>query len=549
MGFNGWMSFAGNELLNEERVRAYVANALPTLRMPVRCIDERGLAGLLDDPPYRTPALDDAPWVDYDNPDSYGFLGAFPLKVQGLTDSTRTGTVLQNMGDGGAVAGLRRGTKEIRVTALLIGENGASVEAGKRWLAGALDGACDPCTSADLCFLVGNGADSISMGDYATSTLSSQVLTGPPANWSPGFGVFTPTTISQAVDTPLAPYPLPCDEIFYTWKIAAASSGTTIAIETLGETGVTNTLTATVPTSGGTYTISDRGISDQKSWCRLRVTSAPGESITITAVDMEFRTDPPEDACFAKYARQLRKVTCIAGPTTIEEFEPSVGAMETVEFAFSASPYVYGLPVEVLSVEGRTVKVNKRNADVFELTKQVPTCKVPKIPQPISDPDCPAVPVAPKPNVSVTSCAKEPAFQTYYALAIPDNVIPLWSEAVPILSLTTGTAAARRTMVRFMPRPFPTQAPQDLDPCSICGEFVIDYIPPNSTFTLNGVEEIASIEQPGGRVSDAGHLLSGTTSDRLFQWPVLTCGTGYLALVDISTEGVERFDLSIAVRE
>jgi hypothetical protein len=30
---------------------------------------------------------------------------------------------------------------------------------------------------------------------------------------------------------------------------------------------------------------------------------------------------------------------------------------------------------------------------------------------------------------------------------------------------------------------------------------------------------------------------------------VLTCGTGYLAVVDISTSGVGGFDLSVAVRE
>jgi hypothetical protein len=264
---------------------------------------------------------------------------------------------------------------------------------------------------------------------------------------------------------------------------------------------------------------------------------------------MEFRTDPPEDACFQKYARQLRGVTCIGGPVTIQEYEPTNGAMETVEFSFSAAPYVYGLPTSVLSVAGSTVRKDVRTADVFQLSKTVPICTLPKQPKLVVDPDCPPIPVAPRSNAAITSCAKDPPFHTSYALAIPDSLIPLWAEAVPILSLRTGAVAARKAQVRFMPRPFPTQAPVDLDPCSVCGEFVIDYIPPNSTFTLNGMEERAYITQPGGKVTDANHLLSGMSATTLFQWPVLTCGTGYLALVDITTEGVGQFDLSIAVRE
>lgn len=547
--FNGWLSFAGNELINEERVRAYVKNALPTIRMRTGCIDERGLSTILDDAPYRSPLIDDAPWIDHDNPDTYGFLGAFPLSVSGLTDSTRTATVLQNTGDGGGITGRRRATKEVRASVLLMGENDAAVHAGKRWLDAALSGGCDPCKSDDLCFLVGTGDGAITLGDYATSTLVPYVLNGQPAYWNAGSGAFKPTLTTQYVETPLAPFPLPCDEIIYHWKITSASVGTTIAIEAMSETGVMATVTAAVPVTGGTYTVSDRGISDKKSWSRLRVTSAPGEQVVIASVDMDYRTDPPEDACFSKYARQLRKASCIDGPRTIREYEPSSGAMEEVEFSFSTAPYVYGLVTPVLSVKGSTVKKDVRTAEVFELSKTMAVCTVPKRAALIRDPDCPAIPVPPRSNVAVASCKPDPAYQSSYALSIPDELIPLWAEAVPILSLTTGSIAARKARVRYVPRPLPGQAPVDLDPCSACGEFVIDYIPAHSTFTLDGVEERAYITQAGGVVTDAGHLLSGMTPTTLFTWPVLTCGTGYFAIVDISTEGVQQFDLSIAVRE
>jgi hypothetical protein len=549
MSFNGWLSFAGNEIINDERTLAYAKELLPGIRFPVRCsTDEKGLSLMLDDPPYSMPQFDDAPWIDHDDPDTYRFAGALSLGVSGLTDSTRTAEVVQNSADGGSVAGRRMATKEVRVTALLLAADEAALAAGKRWLSAALTGGCDPCEPADLCFLTGTSMGEQAFGDYVKSTIYPTALVGSyPYNTN---GTFKPTTTAQEVRTPQAPRPLPCDEIFWHWRISSASVGTVITLETLGETGVTNTLVHAVPTTGGTFTISDRGQSERKSWSRLRVTSAPNETVVIDSVDIEFRQDPPDDACFQKYARQLRAVTCIAGPTTIEEYEPSTGAMERVEFSFSADvPHVYGLPREVVSVLGTQITKNMHDSEAYLLTKMMPVCTVPKQPALIMDPDCPAVPLPPRSNVSVSSCAADPDYYKSYALAIPDSAIPLWSEAVPIMTIRTDAKAARKVLVRFVPRPFDSQIASDLDPCSACGEFVIDYIPPYSTFTLNGMEERAYITQKGNKVTDAGHLLSGMTTTTLFQWPVLTCGTGYLAVVDIANTGVTEFGVSIATRE
>lgn len=550
--FNGWLSFAGTEILNEERTRTYVGEMLPTIQMPTLCRDEsRNLAGLLDDEPYRTPLLDDAPWVDPDDPDTLGFLGVYPLSVSGLTDDTSTATVLQNTLEGGAIVGQRRGTKEVRVTALLMATSEASLSAGKRWLSSALGGGCDPCSPGELCFLVGTpGPDDRPVGEYVDTVLPSTSLLSSSAVYQSGSGTFKPTTTAQDVHTPRMSKPLPCDEIRWHWTISSATVGTTIILEAMGETGVVDSRAIAVPAAGGTYTITDRGIPSKFSYSRLRVTSAPGEQVVVPSVRMEYRSDPAEDACFTKYGRQLREVKRIGGPVTIREYEPSVGAMEQVEFSFAAQKaYVYGFEREVLSVEGATIKRNVRSADVFQLDKTVPACSVRKPAALVKDPDCPPVPTPPKANVTVTSCGPEPEFHASYALAIPDSVIPLWADVVPILSIRTGTAAARKVQVRFMPRPFETQAPVDLDPCSACGSFVIDYIPPHTTFVLNGMEERAYVKQPGNRVSDGGHLLSGMTSDTLFEWPILTCGTGYLAIIDTTTTGVAGFDLSVAVRE
>lgn len=550
--FNGWLSFGGNEVLNDERTRAYANDLLPNLTLPTTCAeDNRGLAAMLSDEPYRTPMIDEAPWVDHDDPDTYGFCGALSLSVSGLTDSTRTATVVENAASGGSVVGRRSATKEVRVTALLLADSEASLSAGKRWLSAALDGGCDPCEPSELCFLVGTGGGEESMGDYTTWTILPKHMGGSPSYWASGTGVFTPPTTATYVWTPDAPKPVPCDEIFWHWKITSATPGTQIVLEVMSESGVAITSDVyTLSSTGGTFTVGDKAIPQYRTYCRLRVLTAPGETITIDSVDMEFREAAAEDACFTKYARQLKRVTCIAGPVTIEEYNPTYGAMEKVEFSFAAEmPHVYGLTQDILSVAGSNILMNKRTADVFQLSQTVPVCTLPKRTPLVADPDCPAIPAPPRSNVAVAACKADPVFQDSYALSIPDSFIPEWSEAVPILSMTTSSQAARKVRVRFMPRPFETQAPVDLDPCSSCGEFVIDYIPAYSTFVLDGSTEKAYIKQSGGRTSDAGHLLSGMTSSTLFEWPVLTCGTGYFAIVDTTTDGVGRFDLSIAVRE
>lgn len=549
--FNGWLSFAGTEILNDDRVRAYAAEMVPTLQLPTTCNeDERNLAQILADPPYAFPRLDEAPWVDEDDPDTTDFCGALTLSVTGLTDNTREATLVENTRDGGSILGHRLRTREVRVTALLIGATEASVQAGKRWLSAALAGGCDPCEPDDLCFLVGTNADSIPVGDYTTSTLQRSVLLGSPATWNNSTGVFKPSVTSDEVRTPNAPYPLPCDEVFWHWNLSAASAGTTVVIETLGESGVTNSVTWEVPTTGGTVTISDRGVSERRSWSRLRVTSAPGESVTITNVEMEYRVDPDDDVCFQKYARQLHRVRCITGPVTIEEYQPSAGAMEKVEFAFVAeAPHVYGLAQEVISVTGREITSAKPGADAYAIDKVLPVCSAPRVPTPVTDPDCPVVPVPPRRLVEESSCAPEPTDMRSYALEVPDSAIPMWNEAVPILRIKTAGAAARRVQVRFLPKPLDVQIFSDLDPCSACGEFVIDYIPPHSTFVLNGIEQRAYVEFEKGLPRFGGHLLSGLQPGTLFSWPVLTCGTGYLTVIDVASTTIESFSLSLATRE
>lgn len=155
MAWSGYFQFDGSEIINSQRVEQYAKNLhLPWFR-PVYRTDSLGYM-LGDGLAYRTPLLDNAPWMDDDVDESSDFLGLYPLEIVGLENSTRQATIVESTKNGGVVRGVRHGTKTVVFSALLIGLTEDAVDYGQRWLKSILNGApCDggDCSGADLCFL------------------------------------------------------------------------------------------------------------------------------------------------------------------------------------------------------------------------------------------------------------------------------------------------------------------------------------------------------------------------------------------------------------
>lgn len=547
MPYTGWFSLDGNEIGNEYRVRAYTKAMIPTLSMPADQCDTVDLAAVLGDAPYALPHIDDAPWFDPDNPDTARFCGFWPLGMSGLADSTREAAITEHITDGGNFTAIRRKTKEVRVSGLLIGQDEAAVEAGRSWLKAALSSeGCDPCDPVDLCYLAAvPNPDDIALGPQETADVPLRSLSAPSGRWNMATGVFTPTSTSQALSGLSAPTPLPDGEVFYDYDISAAN-GTTVTLSVQTEAGTVFTEAHVMDGDRGIITISDRGEGTKFS----RVILTASAAVTVFSAQVRYNGPADPSACFDQYARQLHGVMVTSGPTVVEQFNPSRGAMERVEFSVVATvPWSYMTPVEVVTADAMMLHLRQPFAAAYPLPSTVAVCVPPRRVPLVVDPDAPVVPLAPMPNATAPNTGPSPEFTVTYGVAIPDDAVPLWQEAVPILALSTGDNAARAVRVRFFPNPLGSSDPADFDPCSVCGGFLIDYIPPHSTFTLDGTLETATITQPGNKVSPANHLLSGDDVGELFSWPVLTCGTGYLGVVDIASTTLVGLDLSIAVRE
>jgi hypothetical protein len=167
---------------------------------------------------------------------------------------------------------------------------------------------------------------------------------------------------------------------------------------------------------------------------------------------------------------------------------------------------------------------------------------------PVLDPDCPPVPLPPRPPAIESSCLDEPAQYQRYVAHIPDDAVPTWSEAVPVIRVYSQAEPIRQMRVRFYTNPF-ARPMAELPPCDFCGEFIISYMPPNSTLVLDGITQTATLAQVPGLFARAGHLLYGSDGGPMV-WPHLTCGTAYELMVDIVPAGPAIvFDVCLAARE
>jgi hypothetical protein len=135
-----------------------------------------------------------------------------------------------------------------------------------------------------------------------------------------------------------------------------------------------------------------------------------------------------------------------------------------------------------------------------------------------------------------------------YAMYVPGEILKTWQDGVINLQIKTGAKATRQMRVTLLPRPLDGQLPEDLDPCTNCGSFIIDYAPANTIVYLDGMTERVTMAVGTGAPLPADHLVSGTDGG-LFSWPLLTCGTGYYVIVDVDVETVTSLALGVVNRE
>lgn len=109
------------------------------------------------------------------------------------------------------------------------------------------------------------------------------------------------------------------------------------------------------------------------------------------------------------------------------------------------------------------------------------------------------------------------------SLPIPASQTQRWGKVAPIINVVTG-AALQQLRLRFYKA--------GAVGCDYAGEFIVSYIPANSTLLLDSATRTAMLTLPGGKTSPAGNLLFGSAG-KPFLWPVLGCHDAYTMTADL----------------
>jgi hypothetical protein len=280
--------------------------------------------------------------------------------------------------------------------------------------------------------------------------------------------------------------------------------------------------------------------------------SCNGDEVCFMAhcPDIDETSTPDEvDAAFGRASRHLRSVTVTEGPTVLSETPFKRGGyLMTVEFIMTAAvPYIYTDLEPIASAAGTSLSVHKSGAAIFA-TDTIPEVPPPPPPTLIRDIECPIIPAAPTPPAIPGACGTVPSAFFSYAIYIPETAVVNSRDGVISQSVTTGRRSVRHLRARLLPRPLPGQQPEDLDPSTTCGQFVINFIPSGTKVTLDGMTEQIIYQVGANRPTRGEHLVSGIGTE-LFSWPILSCGLGYYLLIDVDTDVLVNADLSISSRE
>lgn len=403
MAYDGFLRYGGTEVVNLERLAAYLDNGLAPLgaRIDVEGCD--GLSEVIYSPgwvPYRTPIQDEPPWYDVEDPDTWDFAGVLPLEVTGLDATTRTVDFTQTLRGDGLPGRVQRSPQTIGVTALLVGRTTESVQAGLSWLRRVLHGACDadeqPCGPSGTleAFTVCPGP--LSDVPDLTAPLTVTLMhpndeSAPPGAWYVTNGTFDvedddatmviPYDVSDVVDAEDASPDFTIDvydgggaedtpslldggnadfgeqaiigglqqsctpaSVTITWSLRGVDETATVELVILDD--------ANIPVEHGPkYDVDTDDLHDYTWELPFGVdldTWRPGlvvthridvESVTIDG----FAMFSPAD-CIAPYRRFLPVTSTTSGPTPVEDIDAGCAVLMKVEWVWvSGNPFRYGV--------------------------------------------------------------------------------------------------------------------------------------------------------------------------------------------------------------
>jgi len=314
----------------------------------------------------------------------------------------------------------------------------------------------------------------------------------------------------------------------------ASSTGQRTVTDLVGDGGVTGPQRFGPRTVGFTVYLaaaSEAGLAYGMSWLAAQLS---GEDCNLG--DLCFLASCPEgqgtdwDAIWQRYSRTLIQVARVSGPTETNRVAVGRGCtgkkalIAEVEFVLVAEvPCIWGQPV---LVAGPTPFVAPAPGGGCDINWQIVGTCTPEAdccPSCGSDPLCTGTtpPRAPIPVLGCGGCVTRLS-TAKVEVSVAAGLVPAYANVVPLVTISSGSADARRVGVRMAPRPATGGCP-DITECASVGEVNVSWQPAGSTLTLDGRRRAASLACP-----PAGQSVRVLGPDGgIATWPALpTCGTG-----------------------
>ncbi|WP_284576862.1 hypothetical protein [Streptomyces sp. 2P-4] len=236
-----------------------------------------------------------------------------------------------------------------------------------------------------------------------------------------------------------------------------------------------------------------------------------------------FACCPECEGCDAM--RYLYNVGLLEGPT-VESLEYlSDGILARITYSLIAgTPWIYRNPIAAsetwYDLTAGTVVVTDPDT-VYDECEGAADC--------LEDPDCPSPPSIVRVPVPVDPCYPTgSATFLRTVISIPTTDVPNRLDMVPVLELDVGATDLRRLVVRFRSSLTGADcADALLDPCSVCADLQIPFLPAGSKLVVDGRTQRATVECETELVgtSTTSPPLYGAQGDA-FQWPVFQCPEG-----------------------
>lgn len=509
MAYTGWFRFGDTEIINVARLREYATN-LNLHWFDPAYEDSEFMAAMLGET-YRTPLLDPAPWADPDNPDSFDFYGVYPLSITGLEDSTRDAQVQESILDGGVVQRIRHATKTmVFEVALLAGSEGAAAY-GFNWLKKALNG-------------FGCAQPSLTCSGAILEYFSAAPFYAPDeANVAPA----NPNLVYARLDGGF--WGLPNDE---------DGNPTDYSVDTPAFDSFAYTTVFDYDFDGGTPSFTGGVLTEPYPY--------PFEAEPVPPLPA---FDPT--GCLFEFKRHLRNVTVTNGPSITRRKELTTKDQVWVaQFtAVAGTPFEFGEVKPIIvnwlasnmtwgdGVEGGTVTTGDEAVTDGTCIETVYT--------PMVDPECPDLLAPPSVPIVPLGCFDPPTEWLRRQFTIPPAQISLWTDVVPVITVSANFSTLRNLRLRF----YEDDGTHVIgDECFYDADLLFSYVPSSYSLVVDAAaRQIYAVDLDGNARRADSLVFSSNGSP--FNWPVLSCGQGFIVTADVPEgQGYPVIDVSLVSR-